>query len=139
MESQDDPSDPKIVFEEDTSKPKDGKLIKEFSKEFDQSNKTNAEYERKEKKQRNSTKIHPEEKIITKLLHGVGTNEEITYAIPHSENSNTIEKYHLGKTYSVTNSTNKTFIEFSYNEEQNATSKDTMEDKGKAIDRKSAV
>jgi serine/threonine protein phosphatase PrpC len=131
METQ---SDPKIEFEEDNSKPKNEKLIKDYSKEFDQSNKTLTEYERKEKQHRNSTKIHPEEKIITKLLHGVGTNEEITYAIPHSENSNSIEKYHIGKTYSVTNTSNKSFIEFSYNEEQNATSKDTMEDKGKSIE-----
>ncbi len=121
----------KIEFED--SEEKKSSLIKNFSNEFDQSVKTNVEYERKEKRLRNSTKIHPEEKIITKLLHGVGTNQDITYAIPHQENSNSIEKYYIGNNYSVKNPS-KSFLEFSYREEQNAPSKDTMEDKGKAID-----
>ena len=125
--------EPKLIFDHPEEEKKNS-LIKNFSSEFDQSNLTNVEFERKEKNKRNTTKIHPEEKIITKLLHPESTQEDIQYAIPHEENSNSIEKYYIGKTYSVTNPSTKAFLEFSYNEEQNATSKDTMEDKGKAIE-----
>ena len=47
---------------------------------------------------------------------------------------NSKEKIHIGKEYSIKNTSNQQFIEFSYREDQNIKSKETMEDKGKSIE-----
>ena len=50
------------------------------------------------------------------------------------QNTNSKEKIHIGKEYSIKNTSNQQFIEFSYREDQNIKSKETMEDKGKSIE-----
>ena len=59
-------------------------------------------------------------------------SENSDYIIIQKPNSK--EKIHIGKEYSIKNTSNQQFIEYSYKEDQNIKSKETMEDKGKSIE-----
>ena len=59
-------------------------------------------------------------------------SENSDYIIIQKPNSK--EKIHIGKEYSIKNTSNQQFIEYSYKEDQNIKSKKTMEDKGKSIE-----
>ena len=75
---------------------------------------------------------------LSRLDQSVKSNElnnsENQYRI--IENEGSIERIHIGKEYSIqnNNNSNKFFIEYSYNEDQNKKSKETMEDMGKSIE-----
>ena len=59
-------------------------------------------------------------------------SENSDYIIIQKPNSK--EKIHIGNEYTIKNISNQQFIEYSYKEDQNIKSKETMEDKGKSIE-----
>ena len=89
-------------------------------------------FERK-KQNSNTQKTNPGEKMIIKKLYEE-SNEEKNELYSIKKNENSIEEIYIDKEYTIKrNNTNQLFIEFSYKEDQNKTSKSTMEDEGKSI------